>query len=173
MIKTRLFFFLSILLSIYACRTSTEETVSKGNEYFPLKIGETRYYQIDTFVFDLFKREIDTFSSVVKEEIVEKLIDGTNDTVYRVELSRVNPVSSEWEVFRSFERKIVDNYAIEKQDNITELKMIFPLLLIKPRVPLTPGISTCSILLTQWLLSSPLFSPVFTMASILTTTVFQ
>lgn len=114
-------------MTVYSCRTSTEETVSKGIEYFPIKIGTVHYYQVDTVVYDFFKREIDTFSSVVREEVVEKFQDATNDTVYRVELSRFSDISSEWEVFRTFERKIIDNYAIEKLDNITELKMIFPI----------------------------------------------
>lgn len=127
MIKMRLFFCLAVILTIYSCRPSTEETVSKGTEYFPIKIGDIHYYQIDTLVYDLFKKEIDTFSSLVKEEVIEKFQDATDDTVYRVELSRFSESSSNWEVFRTFERKIVDNYAIEKLDNISELKMIFPI----------------------------------------------
>jgi len=127
MIKMRLFFCLAVILTIYSCRPSTEETVSKGPEYFPIKIGDIHYYQIDTLVYDLFKKEIDTFSSLVKEEVIEKFQDASNDTVFRVELSRFSESSSNWEVFRTFERKIVDNYAIEKLDNISELKMIFPI----------------------------------------------
>ena len=127
MIKTRLFFCLALILTIYSCRTSTEETVSKGTEYFPIKIGDIHYYQIDTLVYDLFQKKIDTFSSVVREVVVEKYQDATNDTVYRIELSRFSEASLNWEVFRTFERKIIDNYAIEKMDNITELKMIFPI----------------------------------------------
>jgi hypothetical protein len=118
---------LAVILTIYSCRPSTEETVSKGTEYFPIKIGDIHYYQIDTLVYDLFKKEIDTFSSLVKEEVIEKFQDASNDTVFRVELSRFSESSSNWEVFRTFERKIVDNYAIEKLENITELKMIFPI----------------------------------------------
>ncbi len=114
-------------MTVYSCRTSTEETVSKGTEYFPIKIGDIHYYQIDTVVYDLFKKEIDTFSSIVREEVVEKFQDATKDTVYRIELSRFSDISAEWEVFRTFERKIIDNFAIEKLDNITELKMIFPI----------------------------------------------
>jgi hypothetical protein len=116
-----------VILTIYSCRPSTEETVSKGTEYFPIKIGDIHYYQIDTLVYDLFKKKIDTFSSLVKEEVTEKFQDATNDTVYRIELSRFSESSTNWEVFRTFERKIIDNYAIEKLDNITELKMIFPI----------------------------------------------
>ena len=127
MIKTRLFFCLTLVITIYSCRTSTEETVSKGKEYFPMKIGDIHYYQIDTFVYDLFKKEIDTFSSLVKEEVVEKFANSNKDTIYRIDLSRFNDISFEWEVFRTFERKIVDNFAIEQLDNISELKMIFPI----------------------------------------------
>ena len=127
MIKTRLFFCLTLILTIYSCRTSTEETVSKGIEYFPTKIGDIHYYQIDTVVYDLFKRKIDTFSSIVREEVVEKYTNTSNDTVYRIELSRYNDNSIKWEVFRSLERKIIDNYAFEQLDNNTELKMIFPI----------------------------------------------
>ena len=125
--NTRLFFCLSLILTIYSCQTSSEETVSKGVEYFPSKIGSIHYFQIDTVVYDLFKRKIDTFSSIVREEVVEKFTDASNDTIYRVELSRYNDNTVKWEVFRSFERKITANYAFEQLDNVTELKMIFPI----------------------------------------------
>ncbi|MEZ4805137.1 MAG: hypothetical protein R2852_06560 [Bacteroidia bacterium] len=85
----------------------------KKAKYFPIRIGDVHTYAIDTVIFDLFQKKIDTISHIVREEVVERFVDASDDTVYRIELSTYNPLRFEWEVFKSFERKIVDNYALE------------------------------------------------------------
>ncbi|MCC6817890.1 MAG: hypothetical protein IT245_03235 [Bacteroidia bacterium] len=126
--KNRHIWYLIILLSgINACRSSQEEAIVKGLEYFPIKIGDKKTYKIDTVVFDLFQKRIDTFSNIVYEEVVEQFVNFYGDSVYRIELSTFNTTKQKFVVFKSFERSIKDNYAIEKMDNSTEVKMIFPI----------------------------------------------
>lgn len=117
--------FFSVLL-MASCRTNTEEKVLKGDEYFPIRVGDVRYYAIDTVVYDLFQKQINTISHTVKEEVVEKFLDASSDTIYRLELSTYNTQKVDWIVFRSFERKVKDNYALEKMENQTEVKLLFP-----------------------------------------------
>ncbi len=125
--KTTIYIVLMIVSLFYACRNGQEELTIKGEEYFPIEIGNKHTYSIDTIVYDLFQRKIDTFSNIVQEEVVEKYVDLSGDTVYRIELSTYNQEKFKYVVFKSFERKIKDNYAMEKMENSTEVKMIFPI----------------------------------------------
>jgi len=120
--------FLSLLISaVYACRSNQEEIVTKGLEYFPLEIGQKHTYKIDTVIYDLFQKKIDTFSNIVYEEIVDKYVDFNGDTMYRVELSTYDNVKLKYVVFKSFLRSVKDNFALENMNNSTEVKMIFPI----------------------------------------------
>ncbi len=116
-----------LLTGLNACKSSKEELVLKGDEYFPIKKGVIRYYQIDTFFYSSFTGDADTVSNTYREEIKEVSVDGAGDTFYRVEMSLFNTVRNKWEAEQSFSRKISGNYAIETIDNKPEVKMLFPI----------------------------------------------
>ncbi|MDI1234844.1 MAG: hypothetical protein PSX81_11220 [bacterium] len=118
---------LLLLLSIGACRSNKEELVLKGNEYFPLKMGVIRLYQIDSFLYDNYTGDIDTFSKVYREEIKDFYIDNAGDTNYVVNLSYYNIFRVKWEVQQSYSRKITGNYALENIYNHTQVKLLFPI----------------------------------------------
>ncbi len=127
MIKPKALLFSSLLIFAIACRTNKEEKVLKGDEYFPIKIGAVRYYAVDTILYNAFKPSIDTISTEIREEVVEQIVYAPGDTAYRIELSTYKPEKLQYVVFKSFERKIHDNYAIEKLNNIAEVKLLFPI----------------------------------------------
>lgn len=118
---------------IFSCKKKEEVRQTNGPEYFPLKVGTVNYYDVDSFFFDPFFNKTDTVSTVIKEEVVEKLIDLSNDTIYRIELSTYNNKTFKWVTFQSFFRKIKDNFAIEVKDNIAEVKLYFPISSYKTR----------------------------------------
>lgn len=126
--KKRHIVFLMILgIGFYACRSNQEDPVIKGEEYYPIKIGDKKVYKIDTIVYDLFTKTVDTISNTVYEEVVEKFADFHGDSVYRIELSTYDNIKQKFVVFKSYERSIKDNFALEKMDNAQEVKMIFPI----------------------------------------------
>jgi hypothetical protein len=115
------------LILLGSCRNNKEERVLKGNEYFPIMPGTVRFYNVDTILFDAFAATIDTIHNVIKEEVMEKIAHAPGDTSYRIELSTYSAAKLDWVPFKSFERKLVDNYAIEKTDNIQQVKLLFPI----------------------------------------------
>lgn len=127
MTEIRLCLFIFLTFFVFSCRTSTEEVKLKGNEYYPLTIGTSKLYKVDTIIYDAFKKEIDTISNVFKEMVVEKYPDLSGDTVYRIELSKFSEDKQMYIVFKSFERSIKGNYAMEKLENRNEVKMLFPI----------------------------------------------
>ena len=64
----------ALILGINSCRTNKEELVLKGGEYFPLKTGIIRLYQIDSFIYDNYTGETDTFSNSLREEVKDFLL---------------------------------------------------------------------------------------------------
>lgn len=123
----RLVIILFLFTGLLACRTGQEEKTLKGDEYFPVKLGDIRYYEADTIVFDYFTKSIDTISHTIREEVAEWYIDNMLDTVYRIELSVFRDAQFDWIPFKSILRKKKDNYAMESINNRLEVKMLFPI----------------------------------------------
>jgi hypothetical protein len=114
------------LLTIVSCQLGSEEREVKGEAYFPIKVGNEALYSIDTVLYNPFNQSVDTISHVFKEIVVEKYADNSGDTVFRIELQYWDKVKGDYVSFKSYERKIVSNYAIEKLENKAEVKMLFP-----------------------------------------------
>ncbi len=118
---------LLLILSVCACRSNKEELVLKGNDYFPLKTGVIRLYEIDSFIYNNYTGDIDTFNRNFREEIKNFFVDNAGDTNYTVDLSYYNTVRVKWEVQQSYVRKISGNYAVENIYNRPEVKLLFPI----------------------------------------------
>ncbi len=116
-----------LILGYSSCKSKNDELVLKGNEYFPIKTGTIRFYLVDTFFYNSFTGETDTVSNTFKEEVREKFIDASGDTVYRIELSLFSTLRNKWEAKQSFTRKVSGNYAIENIANKPEVKLLFPI----------------------------------------------
>jgi len=126
-ISIKLFSFFILSFFILSCRNNSEEVVLTGKEYYPIRLGESKIYIADTFIYDDFTGKTYKRSLEFKEEITDKLIDNAGDTFYRVELSTYNFVKLKWEIFKVIQRKLVGNYAIETIDNTAELKLLLPI----------------------------------------------
>lgn len=124
--KLKTIFALTFLL-IFACKNSKEERATAGGEYFPLKVGDFKIYEVDSLIHDPFANKTDTVKTELREEVVEKLIDNENDTIYRIELSSFDTIQLKWVTFLSFYRKIKGIYMIESQNNIKEVKILAPI----------------------------------------------
>jgi hypothetical protein len=114
-------------LFIVSCQLGSEERVVKGEAYFPVKLGKEALYKVDTVLYNPFNQSVDTISHVFKEIIVEKYPDNSGDTIFRIELQFWDRAKGDYVTFKSFERKIINNYAIEKLENKAEVKMLFPI----------------------------------------------
>jgi hypothetical protein len=125
MIKLKAFVILTLVFS--GCRSNKEERVLKGEEYYPIQIGSVRNYLVDTILFNSFKPSIDTIKTEFREEVVERIVHGFGDTSYRIELSTWDTGKLAWVAVKSFERRIDNNYALEKINNREEVKMLFPI----------------------------------------------
>src|SRR4051812_11001708 len=127
MMNARALLLILAIIPFASCRNDKEERATRGTEYFPIKIGTVKIYGVDTINYNPFNLTVDTISHDIREEVVEMFTDAAQDTVYRVELSTWSTAKSMWIPFRSFLRKVKDNYAIEAMENAQEVKLLFPI----------------------------------------------
>lgn len=74
------------------CLSCSEETIPANNEavdykYFPLKIGASWTYKVDSVVFNMQQNSIDTLRSEIRESISTQFVDESDNQVYRIDRS--------------------------------------------------------------------------------------
>ena len=108
-------------------KNETETLPDLAKEYFPLQIGKTLFYDIDTIQFDPQPNapvKIDTFRWQVKETFVDTFRDVTGVLNYKVERSeRPRGSSSNYEVRKIFTSALSQNEALRTEDNLKFVKM--------------------------------------------------
>ena len=95
-----------------------------GSEYFPLEIGNTWIYEIDSIVYDNKGTKIDTIKHIVKEFISETFEDNSGNTNYLIE--RYNKSATGWDISNVWAAYKNNKQAVRKEDNLIFIKMVFP-----------------------------------------------
>lgn len=114
-------------LFVASCSSETEEPdIDFGYEYFPVTIGLTNTYQVDSTVYNLFADTVFTRSWEVQETIVSEDVDGEDRPRYRIEQRRRQDNSAWsgltptiWYAVRT------DQVAERLEDNLRFLKIVF------------------------------------------------
>lgn len=116
---------------LFSCQQGVveEPNIDFGYEYFPLSIGQNKTFRLDSIIFDPIVAgiSIDTFSWLLKEEIVDTLRDGTGALIYVVERSQRRIEDDDWVVDRVWTMSRTNRQAIRTEDNLRFIKMNFPI----------------------------------------------
>jgi hypothetical protein len=130
--KERLTFFVLLLLTVsFACKKKSDDTsaVDTTYDYFPVDIGRTWVYDVDSIVYDdnTGVTKIDTFSYQYKETITAGITDDMGKPAMQLERYFRQNDSDMWHRANSW---IIsrDNLTAQKvQENIRYVKLVFPL----------------------------------------------
>jgi hypothetical protein len=80
---------LAYIVAFIACgKTETETLPERGRDYYPLQIGKSITYTLDTVIYDPITKDvskIDTFSWQMREVIVDTFRDKTGSLNYKIE----------------------------------------------------------------------------------------
>lgn len=113
--------------AIAAC-SEEKETLNTPDsyEYFPLEVGKYWVYEVDSI---LFKNQTlrDSSTTWVKEQIIDYIIDNAGDTVYRVDQYDRKDTTQPWKIRRVVSLSRNATRAIRTEENISLIKMVFPL----------------------------------------------
>lgn len=117
-----------VILWLAACETTPDDyQVALDYEYFPLQVGKFIVYEVDSTIYDP-TGDTSVFSSktLVKEEVVDTISDNNGLTLYKIERYQRTADTLPWQVTKVFTASIQDNKAIQTEDNLRFIKVVFP-----------------------------------------------
>ena len=123
----------AFLVSETGCRKNQLEPKPNdvGFGYFPLEIGNTWIYQVDSVHFDAFAKSIDTFSFLVKQVVVDTVVDNQGVRSSVVEFFKTDSLSGAFKLDRTLTKRIVDYRAEVIDSNVRVINLVFPPTLYK------------------------------------------
>lgn len=96
----------------------------EGYQYFPLEVGQTSIFKIDSVAYDDFTEEVDTFSYFLKEEVESTFVDGANRKAFKV-IIYTSTDSTNWRLQKVISKLKLDLRAEIAEDNISIVPMVF------------------------------------------------
>jgi hypothetical protein len=127
---TRLLALFSLTV-ILACGNESEPppSIPDSEQYFPLSIGRSITYAVDSIVFDDAPggNTRDTVSFQLREEIVGKVLAGTGDSAFVIHRFRRDEPTGPWVLRDVYTSGIAGAEALRTEENVTFVKMTFPL----------------------------------------------
>ncbi|MCB0629436.1 MAG: hypothetical protein R2824_18310 [Saprospiraceae bacterium] len=114
-----------------ACSKSNLEDfdLQLGYEYFPLEVGQSRTYAVDSIIYDPAQlvNRIDTLSGFLREDIVDTLQSVSGDVIYRIERYYRRDESQNWQIHSVVTSSRDEEEAVFTENNLRFLKLRFPL----------------------------------------------
>ncbi len=126
-----LLFFLALGFAACSARL-TEHAMLDAKEqfaYFPLRIGKSITYVVDSVVFDKGPGGVlrDSSRIFLRETIADTLRDNIGQLIYLVERSERRSDTSAWQLKNVWSAARTANQAIRIEDNLRFLRLIFPM----------------------------------------------
>ncbi len=119
---------LSLLLLMNSCGGDGMHHVpeDQGYDYYPLEVGRQWTYKSDSVLYNKQTASVDTFSSFIREELIDTFRDGAGDKVFIVERLFRKTEIDEWKVIDIWTASSDSHEAIRTEENLRQLKMVFP-----------------------------------------------
>lgn len=106
------------------------DTDSFGYDYYPLEIGRSYIYELDSIVFRQGTgNEVlsDSSRTLVRELIADTLRDNTGALLYRIERYERPDEQSPWQIRKVLTAARNNTQALRTEDNLRFVKLVFPL----------------------------------------------
>ncbi len=113
-----------------ACTRETEQVnIDFGYEYFPLKVGRSWEYQVDSIIFDPAGSgtAIDSTRIWALETALDFFLDHAGDTIFRVERYERGDTGQVWQIRKVMALSRTAQQAQRTEDNLRFVKLGFPL----------------------------------------------
>lgn len=121
-----------ILLGFLSLSCSVQETeeysIDRAYDYFPLRLGETRLFALDSLVFDPAPSgtRIDSTRTYVMEILRDTLRDLSGNPYYRIERYERKDSVAPWKLNRVATERLDGQRLVRTEDNLPLVKMVFP-----------------------------------------------
>ena len=127
--KTNYTLLLGLLFLIISCGDNVVEEPDQsiyGYEYFPLDIGHTWEYQVDSVLIFQGGNDNITSTSFIQEEVTELLSEEGDEKTYKLERRYRKDMNSEWYLQDVWQVSISESKAIKTEENLKFIKLVFP-----------------------------------------------
>ncbi|MEL7021023.1 MAG: hypothetical protein AAGK47_05405 [Bacteroidota bacterium] len=98
-----------------------------GKAYFPITVGQTMIYQVDSINYFSNGALLDSTRSYVREEITELLTDTNGEERYKLERSVRRDSTQEWQIADVWVVSRDDAGVYRTEENLRFIKLVFPL----------------------------------------------
>ena len=117
------------LIFVVSCGKNETETLEiKGKEYYPLAIGKSVIYNVDSVVYDpqpVGPPEIDTTYWQFREDIIDTFKGVDGNLQYKIEISQRRRGTTAWSISRVLSASITEQYALRDDGNLRFIKFPF------------------------------------------------
>jgi hypothetical protein len=119
------------LFLMYSCTKSETEILDPstfGYEYYPLDIGKSWTYQMDSIVYSerVFVKK-DSSISYIREEVVDSFRNVENNLVYSLNVFYTRDTNASWELISAFFVEKNESQLIKTENGLEFIKLIFPI----------------------------------------------
>ena len=120
------------LLFFISCTKNETETYPTGKAYYPLSIGKTLTYDLDSIIYDPIPTggvKIDTTHWQIREIIKDTFKDNAGMTQYRIDRLERKRGAIDWKISKVVTAAFSETNALRQEDNLRFIK--FPLVFNK------------------------------------------
>lgn len=114
----------------WSCEKQTLDTsaLDFGYEYFPLEVGRSWTYRVDSIIFDpaVGATAVDTVSGFFREQIVDTLRSQSGDLLYLLNRDYRSITSDTWQPHKVATLARDQRQAWRTEDNLRITKLVFP-----------------------------------------------
>ena len=131
--KSHLFFLVITIIVLGACNKQTIQPTPNdlGYDFQPLEKGHYVIYDVDSIIYDDFRRIVDTVSLEMKDEIGDMFLDDQGRESYIVQRSVRYNSTDPWLINHVY-YITQDSFKLEwKEQNLRFIKMVYPVKLNK------------------------------------------
>lgn len=121
---------LSILFQMTSCDWNKQEELEldMGYDYYPLELGQERFYAVDSIVYDPVPGGTarDSSRTLVREIVADTLRDLQGQLLYRIERYERKDASLSWEIRAVYAEQQNGRQLFRTEDNLRQIKLVFP-----------------------------------------------
>jgi hypothetical protein len=131
--RNKNYLYLALITITLSCSKNTKEiNYLNPKAYYPLKIGNSYIYNVDSIVYDDFDQSVDTFKFQIKESYTDTFRDINNHLAYKIERVKRNKVSpneyANWGNPQIWWVNLASNGSIQRvENNLRYVNLVTPI----------------------------------------------
>jgi hypothetical protein len=127
------YLYLSLVFTTFSCTKNTKEiSYLKPSSYYPLEIGNSYIYEVDSIVFNDFDQSVDSFKFQIIESYTDTFRDIYNELAYKIERKKRNKIQlNEYEAWGNPQIwwvNLAKNQSIQRvENNLRFVNLVTPI----------------------------------------------